>query len=346
MIMNKYCFNVPRLGLLLAVVILMGCENHKDPQSIFKHEIQEGPTPWTFAPTPRSDSSFTFAIVADLNSDEREGIFEVAVEQLNLLNPDFILSVGDLIDGGTEDVDVLKKQFDYFDQRVSKAKAPFFYVGGNHDLTNATMRQFWIERYGQRYYHFIFNNVLFLIMDSEDYSAQRMQEIYLARAEALEILKGANPELYPQTAYYEMRERMTGEIGDQQSEYFVNVIKEHPNVKWTFIFMHKPVWKREGEGNLSIVEAALKGRNYTYINGHAHSYLYEKREGMDYINLATTGGGQNPNTNNSFDHITLVNFTEGEPVIATLRMDGILDKTGKIPLDGEKYCFQASTCQD
>ena len=30
---------------------------------------------------------------------------------------------------------------------------------------------------------------------------------------------------------------------------------------------------------------------------------------------------------------------------ATLRLDGILDKTGRLPLDGEARCFQASRCK-
>jgi len=29
-----------------------------------------------------------------------------------------------------------------------------------------------------------------------------------------------------------------------------------------------------------------------------------------------------------------------------LRLDGILDKTGHIPADGDSLCFQASKCKD
>jgi hypothetical protein len=36
---------------------------------------------------------------------------------------------------------------------------------------------------------------------------------------------------------------------------------------------------------------------------------------------------------------------EGEPSIVNLRMDGILDKSGHIPLDGDGLCYQASACQ-
>lgn len=330
---------------LLFLLAVVACSGVKESPKPFSHDLNGGPTPWSFEPTGRQPGEFTFAIISDLYSGEREGVFEVAVEQLRMLRPEFILSIGDLIDGGTEDVAELAKQFDHFDQRVAKANIPFFHVGGNHDLTNVTMRKFWTERYGKRYYHFIYNDVLFLMMDSEDYSEQRMQEIYVARAKAIEILDGDHPELAAQSEYYQMQERVSGEIGDEQSSYFEKVIADHPEVKWTFVLMHKPVWQREGEGNLSRIETALAGKNYTVINGHFHSYSHREKNGSDYIILGTTSGGQNPEDENAFDHITLVSYSAEGPSIATLRMDGILTKTGKLPLEGEKYCYQASRCK-
>lgn len=62
----------------------------------FQHNLSSGATPWTLAPTGRPDGQFTFAVIGDLNSGERDGVFEVAVEQLRLLQPELILSIGDL----------------------------------------------------------------------------------------------------------------------------------------------------------------------------------------------------------------------------------------------------------
>jgi predicted phosphodiesterase len=329
--------------LILASLFITRCD--VSPK-IFQHDITGDHLPWTAEPVRRDDSNFTFAVIGDLNGGERKGIFDVAVAQLNLLRPEFVLSVGDLIDGGTEDTVELAKQFDSFDERVAKLEAPFFHVGGNHDLTNQVMRTFWEKRYGRRYYHFVYNNVLFLMLDSEDYSEKRMQAIYEARAKAIEVLDGPNPELARDMDYFTMPERISGEIGEVQSNYFKRVIEDNPNVKWTFLFMHKPVWQREGDGNLMTIESALAQRNYTVINGHFHEYAHTQRNDRDYIILGTTGGSQDPESERSFDHITLVSMGKEGPGIANLRLDGILDKTAKIPLDGERYCFQASKCED
>ncbi len=323
---------------------LMGCTNPRP--SPFQHEIFPGNTPWSAEPAGKPEDHFTFAIIGDLNSGERAGVLEVAVEQINLLRPEFILSIGDLVEGGTEDTLQLKKEFDHFDERINKAKAPFFHVGGNHDLTNPVMRDYWEHRYGKRYYHFIYQHVLFLMLDSEDYNEERMWEIYKARKQAIELLDSGKSEEAQQTAYFKMKERGTGEISEEQSAYFEKVIADHPDVRWTFVLMHKPVWQREEKGNLSRIETALGTRNYTVLNGHLHKYSYTERNNRDYIMVATTGGGQDAESDMAFDHITLVSFNEDGPSIANLRLDGILDKKARIPLDGEKYCFQASACKE
>ena len=51
----------------------------------------------------RSDpDNFQFAIISDLTGGYRQGIFDDAVKKLNLLEPEFVMSVGDLIQGYTE----------------------------------------------------------------------------------------------------------------------------------------------------------------------------------------------------------------------------------------------------
>jgi hypothetical protein len=70
-------------------------------QQIFKHDIKSKQTPWSYEPKTNTANQFAFAIISDLNSGERQGVFEVAAEQINLLKPQFVLSIGDLIEGGT-----------------------------------------------------------------------------------------------------------------------------------------------------------------------------------------------------------------------------------------------------
>lgn len=312
------------LFLFLAVA---GCKQQVPPPD-FQHEITDGAKPWTSEDFEATEEDFTFAVISDLNGGERPGVYTQAVTQLNRLDPTFVLSVGDLIDGGTEDTLQLKKEWDSFDARTRELKMPFFYLGGNHDLTNLAMRNFWNNRYGPRYYHFRYKNVLFLMLDSEDYPEKRMMEIYQARDTAIRILDGDMEGDYLESTYYHMPERRVGNLGKEQADYFREVLEENQDVRWTFVLMHKPLWMREGEGNMLPLEDALEERNYTVINGHFHTYSHRKRNGMDYLILGTTGGSQNPEDPNSFDHITLVHMAE-QPEITHLKMEGVLDITGE-----------------
>ena len=186
-----------------ALLLLMGCSG--TVPTAFQHNLNERPTPWTHNRFDNAEDKFTFAIFSDLNGGEREKVFEVAVAQLSLLRPELILSVGDLIDGGTENRETLRQEWESFDVRASRAVAPVFKVGGNHDLTNLTMRDVWMERYGARYYHFIYKNVLFLALDSEDYFDDRMLEIYEARAEYIELRDSMEPEQVKEMKYMKMQ---------------------------------------------------------------------------------------------------------------------------------------------
>ena len=328
----------------LGVVALSACEPQETHTRIFQHELSTPATPWSHENFDAHPDKFTFAIVGDLNGGQRDGVFETAIAQLNLLRPELVLSVGDLIDGGSEDRGKLGREWEEFDADVEVAVAPFYYLGGNHDLTNLTMRAVWEERYGARYYHFIYKDILFFVLDTEDNSRERIDEIFKARAVAIEILDGRAPGTWEETEYFNMPERQYGRVGVEQLTYVKRVLLQNEKVRWTFLLMHKPAWRRAEDTGFGEIETALGKRPYTVVNGHFHDYSHETRLGRDYISLATTSGLQNRASEMAFDHVTLVTMTEKGPVIGNLRLDGILDKTGHIPLDPGERCYQASRC--
>lgn len=324
------------------LTVAVGCAGPAPAPEGFEHDLTSAVTPWTHDVFDDEEGKFMFAVFADLNGGERARIFEVATQQLSLLRPEFILSVGDLIDGASEDVAALSIEWDDFDARAERASAPVFRVGGNHDLTGQVLRDVWLERYGPRYYHFVYKNVLFLVLDTEDHTDERMREIYLARAAAIDA-SARGVEGAQDMEYYRMPERLTGNVGSEQADYFRAVLDDHPDVRWTMLFMHKPVWTEGQDPDFVALESALTDRPYTLFNGHQHTMSHTVRNDRDYIMLGTTGGGQSSSPM-SFDHVTLVTVGEGDPSIAHLRLDGILDKTGTVPEDGESLCFQVSAC--
>ena len=335
----------PKLFMALCCGLLsLSCFSQDTQKSGIQTELLEAPYPWTHDKPDAEDDKFMFAVFSDLTGGERADVFETAVQQLNLLRPEIIVNVGDLIEGDSDNTDELNRQWDEFDRRADQATAPLFYVGGNHDLTGSVLRGVWEDRYGPRYYHFIYKNVLFLVMDTEDHTAQRMKEIYAARDKAVATYKQEGFEAFEKTEYANMPEKKAGTISAEQSRYFVEAIKTNSHVRWTFILMHKPAWKRENERHFLKIEEALSERPYTVFNGHIHAYKYQRRHGRDYIQLATTGGAQFPDIGHSMDHVTLVTVSKSGVDIANILLSGILDKTGHMPNDGVELCSELTAC--
>src|SRR5262249_14438497 len=63
----------------------------------------ESKNPWTTLELNNQPRNFQFAIVTDRTGGHRPGVFADAVRKLNLLQPEFVISVGDLIEGYSED---------------------------------------------------------------------------------------------------------------------------------------------------------------------------------------------------------------------------------------------------
>ena len=331
-------------ALLGAHVCLSGCGVLASVGYATFEDTRGDSLPGTHEDVDADTGKFTFAVFGDLTGGERAQVFEVAVAQLNLLRPELIMNVGDLIEGDSENEAGLSAEWESFDERASRARAPVFYTGGNHDLTGEMLRSVWESRYGRRYYHFLYKDVLFLVLDTEDNTPERMQEIFELRNQALGIFQSEGQGAFEMTEYANLPERSAGTIGEDQSAYFQSAIADNPDVRWTFLFLHKPAWQKPGETTFAAIEAALSDRPYTVFSGHLHTLGYEQRFGRDYIRLATTGGAQPADGERSADHVTLVTVDDQGVDVAHLLLSGILDKTGHIPLGADELCFERTAC--
>ncbi|MDP6244594.1 MAG: metallophosphoesterase, partial [Myxococcota bacterium] len=131
----------------------------------------EGKAPWTGLEARDADSDFHFVVVTDRTGEHRDGVFAGAMPKIDLVEPAFVVSVGDLIEGYTEDRADLLEQWQEIDGYVRSLRAPFFYVPGNHDFSNEVMSKLWRERYGPSFYDFWYKDVHFVVLNSELFSA-------------------------------------------------------------------------------------------------------------------------------------------------------------------------------
>ncbi|WP_347331661.1 metallophosphoesterase [Marinimicrobium locisalis] len=288
-----------RLPLItLAATALLACSAPHHPHSDHEHGAaaavvgSSGPVvPWTHLDFGNDPEAFQFAIVTDRTGGMRPGVFSQAVDKLNLLQPEFVVSVGDLIEGYTDDRAQLASEWNELDAMVQRLDMPFFYLAGNHDYTNNVMAEVWQERYGDSYYHFTYRDTLFVMLNSND---------------------GGE----------------THTFSKAQVDWLEKTLEENPEPRWTLIFTHSPLWDRENQDRWAEIEALLEDRQYTVFAGHHHRYVKDQRHGQKYFTLATTGGisSMRGSRFGEFDHVVWVTMSDDGPIIANLMLDGIWDE--------------------
>ena len=81
-------------------------------------------------------------------------------------------------------------------------------------------------------------------------------------------------------------------VSAEQRAYVKKTLEDNPAVRWTFVFIHQPIWtvKDQEKCGWAAVEKSLAGRGYTVFCGHVHRYQKFVRNGRNYYQLATTGG--------------------------------------------------------
>ncbi len=264
------------------------------PPAIVLPEIH-GPKPWTDKPHLNGPDRFQFAIMTDRTGGHRPGIWQDAVSKLNLLRPEFVLSVGDLIEGYSEDRQRVESEWQEFLGFMDEMQMKFFFVAGNHDVTNPVMHEIWREHFGPAWYSFDYKNVHFVCLCSED----------------------------PQT-----------KIGDDQLAWLKSDLDEHADARWTLVFLHKPLWTDMDRNlaagnpdttNWAQVEEMLADRPHTVFSGHQHHYVQHDRNGQKYYQLATTGGGSGLRgvPYGEFDHVVWLTMEKDGPRVANLLLSGI-----------------------
>jgi len=275
---------------------------------------------------------FQFVIVGDRTGGHRPGVFDRAMDQINWLQPEFVMCVGDLIEGYTEDSNQLVLQWNELDRMVNKLEMPFFYTVGNHDISNNVMREMWLKRNGRDYYHFVYKNVLFLSLNTED-PPIALSEEETAKTLRFEKMMAEDPVGTQKKILARSKSRggapIPGKtaISDEQVNYVEKALADNLDVRWTLVFMHKPAWTSDS-AQFQRIEELVKNRPYTMIVGHEHYYTYTNRHGRDYIDMGTTGGVWLNDGPGRLDHIAWVTMTDKGPVFANIKLDGLLNKRG------------------
>lgn len=326
----------PRISVIALCACLAGAGAFADDFSYDQSAFSDA-KPWTSEDFNNNSDNFQFVVVGDRTGGANvEGTFDLAADQIRLLQPEFVINVGDLIEGYSDDPADLHAEWDEVDAMLAKMEVPFFRTPGNHDIANSVAQEVWRERFGATYYSFVYGNTLFLVLDSED-PPREAPEGMKEKLELYNRLQTEDPEQAKTMLAEFMSDEsvvaglaMQVEFHEAQTEFIRDALAQTPDVRWTFLFLHEPAWENPSD-SFKALQEMLKGRDHTFIAGHLHYYDYDNIDGHEHITMGPAGASFHHEGPGNVDHVMWVTMTEDGPEIANIALKGVFDRKGLDP---------------
>lgn len=231
-------------------------------------------------PLPDEKDAFFFVVFGDRTNGPPEGvkILAQAVADVNLLAPDLVMTVGDLVQGYNDTPEWLVQAAEY-KQTMSKLVCPWFPVVGNHDIywrgkgpaPSGQHESNYETHFGPLWYAFEHKRSLFIALDSDEGD--------------------------PSTGKYTFNDPAGQRMSAEQFGWLQETLQRGKSAENVFLFLHHPRWLRGNYGDdWDRVHKALvaNGNVKAVFAGHIHRMRWDGvKDGIEYFTLATVGGDQN-----------------------------------------------------
>ena len=252
----------------------------------------------TVEPPPERDS-FTVAILGDMTGGRAKGLkyLERAVYEINQFNPDFVMHIGDMVQGYTRDQRQWLREYEEFMARMSSLNVPWYSTPGNHDVSSPiwdsndrSYEKLYQEHFGPVRYSFDYKNSHFVVMYTDD----AMTSVPAVSDEQVQWLRS-----------------------DLENTSKTNI----------FIFLHKPVWRYSGNDWGVVHEVIKEFPVRAVIGGHFHAYQKDvNMDGIQYYVMGPTGGEQHESNHELygyFHHYNLLRVEDDGFTMAVVKLGNV-----------------------
>ena len=270
-------------------------------------------------PLPTGEDMFHFVVFGDRTGGPPEGIevLKQAVIDTKLLDPDLVMTVGDLINGYNTRPEWMVEMQEFRDV-MGGLNCPWYPVAGNHDIywrgdgnpPAGEHESNYEKHFGPLWYAFTHKNAGFIVLYSDEGD--------LATGE-----KGFN-------------EGSQQQMSPEQLDFLATSLKKFADLDHVLVFLHHPRWitQRYKGSNWPATEKLLTdaGNVTAVFAGHIHQMHYagpanNRSSVIQHYTLATTGGylhGDLPDAG-YLHHFNVVTVRPDRISVAAIPVGGVID---------------------
>lgn len=230
-----------------------------------------------------------FAVLGDRTGGHQPGVYGEVVEEIARLRPDFVLTVGDQIEGYVDDSIRIHGEWQEYNSLVKPLTMPVHYTPGNHDIWSDMSEEIYRHYFGDPYYSFDEQGIHFIILDNSRWDA-------------------------------------AGQMPQEQLDWLIADLTANWNVPYKMLFCHKPIWYESvAQGMPDTLHALMVNFEVDAVfTGHYHEYFAGEYDGVMYTSVGSSGAAAGPNAVGMLYHYLWVTVDDHGIHVSPIKKGGVL----------------------